>query len=128
MFDAGGHDINPGGVDTAVTQDVGKLGDVLLDTIESSSKELPQVMGKHLGFFHTRNLTKLFHLPPNSTAVKRFSALANKDRPGRDMLVLSIIQQQFSQLARHEDRPSFAFAVHRYFATPHRFNGKIPQF
>ena len=43
-----GHDIDPGGVDTAVAQNVGQLGDILLDAVEGSGEQLPQVMGKYL--------------------------------------------------------------------------------
>ena len=111
MFHAGGHNIDPGGVDAAVSQDVGQLGDILLNAIKSAGKQFSQVVRKHLGFFYPRSFTKLFHLVPDTAAVKMLSVLANEDRARRDILLLGIMQQQFSQLTRNEDRPGFAFAV-----------------
>ena len=63
----------------------------------------------------------------DAAAVKILSVLANEDRPRRDMLLLGIIQQQFSQLTRNEYRPGFAFATHCNLAMLHRFNSKILQ-
>ena len=48
MFGAGCHDINPGGINAAVAQDVCQLGNVLFDSVESSGKLLPQIVGKYL--------------------------------------------------------------------------------
>ena len=45
---ARGHDVNAGGVDAAVTQDVGQLGYVLLDPIERAGEQLPQIVREHL--------------------------------------------------------------------------------
>ena len=48
VFGAGGHDIDSCGVDAAVPQNVGKLGNVLFDAIESAGKELAQIVGENL--------------------------------------------------------------------------------
>ena len=53
---ASGHDIDAGGVNAAVTQDIGKLCDVLFDAVESPSKQFPQIMGKHLTFLDSGGL------------------------------------------------------------------------
>lgn len=52
-----------------------------------------------------------------------------KERSGSVSFVYSYMRElkHFPEFARNKDRPGFAFAVHCYFATPHRFNGKIPQ-
>ena len=92
VLDASGHNVDSGGVDTAVTQDICKFGNIFLDAIEGSGKQFPQVVGKHLGFLHSRSFAELFHLAPDTAAVKRLTTLANKDRPSRNTFLLSIIQ------------------------------------
>ena len=76
MLDAGGHDVDSGGVDGAVPQDIRQLGDILVDAVEGAGKELAQVMGKHLGALHTGGHAKLFHHPPDAAAVQRFSSFS----------------------------------------------------
>ena len=60
MFGAGGHNIDPGCINAAVTQDIRQLCNILLNAVESTGKELPQIVGKDLG--------KDLHLP-HDTAV-----------------------------------------------------------
>ena len=52
MLGAGGDDVEPGGVDTGMAQDVRQLGDVLLHIVEHPREEVPQVMREHLFFMH----------------------------------------------------------------------------
>ena len=69
MFGAGGHNVDTCGVDGAVTQDVGKLGDVLFDAVKGSSKELAQVMGKHLAWLYSCGLAQFLHCRPDVTSI-----------------------------------------------------------
>ncbi len=48
MFFAGRYYIYSGGVDAAVAEDVGKLGDIFLDTVKRAGKQMSQVMRKKL--------------------------------------------------------------------------------
>ncbi len=48
VLPAGGHDINPCGINTAVTQDICQLGDILFHSIKRPCEEFPQVMRKDL--------------------------------------------------------------------------------
>ena len=79
MFRAGTDDIDSGSVNTAVTEDVGELGDVLLNPIEYPDEKMPQVMGKHLiradVGFHTQRL----HIPPNVRSADRLAAARDED-------------------------------------------------
>ena len=49
VLGSGGHDIDSGGVDAAVSQNIRQLRNVLLDAIKGSGKELAQIVGKNLG-------------------------------------------------------------------------------
>ena len=51
VFRAGGHDIDPGGVDAAVAQDICQFGDDLLNAVKSSGKQLAQIVWKYLAGF-----------------------------------------------------------------------------
>ena len=49
VFGAGGHNIDPCGINAAVSQNIRQLCNVLLDAIKGSGKELAQIVGKNLG-------------------------------------------------------------------------------
>ena len=114
VFGAGGHNIGPGGIDAAVSQDVGQLCNVLLDPIKGSRKKLPQIMGKDLGWIDTRRPAQPFHLRPYIASVQRLSVSGNEDGSASDAALLCIAYQQFFQLARNQNGPGFAFALNRY--------------
>ena len=127
MFRAGGHDIDSGGVDAAVAQDIRQLGDVLLNAVKSAGKQLAQIVWKYLAGFDVGGLAEGFHLRPDIASVERFPASRDEDRTGGDAAFLCIIQQQLSQLAGEQDRPRFALAAHRDFPSLHRLHCEEPQ-
>ena len=45
-------DVEPGGVDAGMAQNVRQLRDVLLHIVEHPREEVPQVMREHLARFH----------------------------------------------------------------------------
>ena len=47
VFCSGGHDIDPGGIDTAVTKNISQLCNVLFNTIKGSGEELSEIMRKN---------------------------------------------------------------------------------
>lgn len=91
VFNTSSHNINTGGIDATVSQNVSKLGDIPLDSVECPGKQLPKVMRKHLRSLNTRSFAKLLHLPPDIASVKGLSTLAHEDCPCCDMLLLGII-------------------------------------
>ena len=56
VFRASGHDIDAGGVNAAVAENIRQLGNILLDTVKGPGKELPQIVGKYLTFLDTGGL------------------------------------------------------------------------
>lgn len=56
MLCSGGHNIDPGGINAAVSQDIRQLRNILLDAVKGPYKELPQIMGKDLGGIDARHL------------------------------------------------------------------------
>ena len=92
VFGACGHNIDTGGIDRAVAQNVGQFRNILVNAVEGSGKEFSQVMGKYLGFLDTRFPAKLLHLSPNAAAVQRLAAFSKKNHTGTDVPLPCIIQ------------------------------------
>ena len=65
VFGAGGHQIDPGGVDGGVAQHVRQLYDVAAGPIERRGKQMAEIMGKYLGVLYPGGSTQLFQLCPD---------------------------------------------------------------
>lgn len=50
MLCTGGHNINLRDINGAMAQNIGQLGDILIQCAKASGKEVPQIVGKHLFF------------------------------------------------------------------------------
>lgn len=69
MLDASTHNVDPGGVDAAVAQNVRQLGNVLFNAVKRPGEQLAQIVGKDLAGLHPRRFTELFHIRPDITPV-----------------------------------------------------------
>ena len=69
MLHTCGHDIDPGGVDAAVPQNICQLGNVLFNAVKRPGEQLAQIVGKDLAGLHPRRFTELFHIRPDITPV-----------------------------------------------------------
>lgn len=54
MLGAGADDINPRCVNAAVTENIGELGDVLLDSVENAGKQVAQIVREYLIWVYIR--------------------------------------------------------------------------
>lgn len=124
MFLPCGHDIDTGGIDTAVAQNVCQFRNILFDAVECPCEKFPQIVGKHLAFLDPGSFTQLLHLTPDTATVKGITVSSDKDCTGYDATAFRIVQQDILQLTRNEDRPVFAFAADCDLPTAYRFNGK----
>ena len=127
MFVSRGDDIDAGGVDAAVAQEVRQLCDVLLNGVERAGKKLVQIMGKHLPRFYPRSLTKPLHLRPDVAAVQRSAAFGAEDKPADNARPLGVAQQQLFQLGRQQDHLALSLGVDPDFSVAHCFYGKKAQ-
>ena len=64
-----GEDVNSGGVDVAVAQDIGKLGQVLVDGIEAAGKQMAEIVREYLSRRHSGRRADRFHHFPNIASV-----------------------------------------------------------
>lgn len=128
MFGAGGHDIDAGGVDAAVAEEVGQLGDVLFDGVEGFGEEFSQIVGEYLWRMHSRRFAQPFHLRPDGFPVQRFSVPCEKNHAGTDFLFFGVAQEVFSQFDREEDGSCFGFAAYGDFSSDDGLDGEKAQF
>ena len=92
VLGAGGHNVDPGGINAAVPQNICQLRNILLNAVKSPGKELAEVMGKDLGGIDTRCLTQPFHLCPDVASVQRLTVSCHKDNAAMDSAPFGIIQ------------------------------------
>ena len=71
MFSAGGDDVDAGGVDVGVSQNIGQFRQIPVDGIKAARKQVPQVVRKDLAALHPSLCTERFHHPPDARAVQR---------------------------------------------------------
>ena len=121
------HDINPGRVDAAVSQNIGQFGAVFLNTVKSPGKQLAQIVGEHFACLYTGCFAKGFHLGPDVAPIQRLAVPGNKDWAGMDTVILRVIQEQLSQLAGQQNRPGLALAADCDLSTFHSFQSEEPQ-
>lgn len=76
---AGGQEIDSGGIDGAVPQDVGKLDDVPADLIKGAREQMAQIMWKYFGGCDACCLAEPFHLCPDLPSGQAFAAFGEKD-------------------------------------------------
>ena len=127
MFGSGGHDVDARGVDAAVAEQIGKLGDVLLYLIKSPGKELPQIVRKHLVRIYVCLCAKPLHGCPDVAAVQRLAGSGSEDAPASDPGAVRVLQQELLQSLRDQNAPHFALARDRNFAAPDGLHRKILQ-
>lgn len=65
--------IDMGGVDTAVTKQVGKAQQVFLHGVEHPGEQMAQGMGKHLFRIHTGRFAQTLHGSPYGKPVQRLA-------------------------------------------------------
>ena len=108
VFIAGGNDINSCGVDTAVTENIGKLGNILFNPVKHPCEQMPQIMGKHFLRIYACLLTKPFHLPPDICTAYRFACAGDKYSACLNPLLRHIAEQFLLQLFYKPDLYHFS--------------------
>ena len=70
---AAGHNIYPRSIDTAVTKNICKLGNVFFNGIKSACKQFAQIVRKDFPCAHAGFVAKAFHFTPNISAAHWFA-------------------------------------------------------
>ena len=127
MLLPGRHDIDSGGFDAAVAENIRQFRHVFGDLVKRSGEELAQVVREDLGRGDPGGLAERLHLGPDVAAVQRFAAPGPEDNPGGDLTVPRIAEQRLFQFAGQKNGPAFLFAADGYLSGFHRFHGEVFQ-
>ena len=73
LFSRGFTEVNAGGFNAGMAQDVRQLCNVLVDPVINRGKQMPEIMGKYLGGLHIGFLTEPLHLSPDLASYVRYS-------------------------------------------------------
>ena len=84
-----------------MTQSIRQPGQIFFQWIIRPGKQVPQIMGEHLVWLHSRAFTKSFHIPPDIGAVKGLSRPRHEHRSVGDLLLFQV-----------------------FFSSPHSFPGR----
>ena len=108
MLRAGGQQVDPSGLDGAVTQNIRQLHYVLTGPVKGPGEQVPQIVGKDLSRRHTGGAAQPLHLRPDLCAGQPFSASGEKDLAGGDFLFPGVLQQPTAQSVRKKNSPDLA--------------------
>ena len=112
VFGAGGDNIDSCGVNAAVSENVGKLGNILLNAVKHTGEQVAEVVRKHLLRVDLCLDAQSFHFPPDIRAADWFAGAGYKNHSTLNILLRSIAEQFFSQLPDNKNRSCLALAVH----------------
>ena len=121
-------DINSGGIDAAVPENVGKLCKILFKTVEGACKKMPQVVGENLAWVYIRQSAQIFHFPPDVGSAHRPSVAGNEKGARFDVVLRHIVKQLFLKGLNNQYRARFSFERNRCFSFSGRFNSDELQF
>ena len=116
MLCAGRHNVYSSGVYTAVTENIGKLGNILVNAVKNTREQMTEIVREYLCLTHPRLAAKSLHFAPDIASVKRLSAPRNEDRPRFYPPPLRIAQKPFSKLANDEYHSPLPLASNRDLA------------
>ena len=125
MFRAGGNEVDPGGLDGAVTQDVRKLCDVAGDAVEHPGEQMTQIVGVDLSRVYPRFFAHGLHLRPDLPAGQGLAFGREEQRPGGDLLLSGVFEKLPAQLAGEHDDPDLPLEGDLRPALPRRLHGDI---
>ena len=123
MLGAGGADVDTGGVDAAVAQQVGQLGQVLVQPVERAGEQVAEVVGKHLFVGDAGGAAQGLHLAPDVAAVQGCAAAGDEHRAEGDAVLLHIAQKLLLQAGGDEHAAGFALAPYHGYAAAGSLGG-----
>lgn len=128
MFRPRGDDIDSGGIDIAVTENIRQLRHIMVDAVKRPSEQVPQTVGKHLAGGNLRPFTQGLHLPPDIGSVNGSARSGHKHRAGADIPLLRVALKLFSQCGGQKHGPRFPLTGHNGLSLSHSFHRDVLQF
>ena len=109
VFLSCGHQVDAGGFNAGMAQDVRQLCNVLVDPVINRGKQMPEIMGKYLGGLHIGFLAEPLHLRPDLASPHGLSAFGEENLTRGNFLLFRVFQQPPAQLSRQQDGAIFPF-------------------
>ena len=103
VFLSCGHQVDAGGFNAGMAQDVRQLCNVLVDPVINRGKQMPEIMGKYLGGLHIGFLAEPLHLRPELASPHGLSAFGEENLTRGNFLLFRVFQQPPAQLSRQQD-------------------------
>ena len=107
-----GNHINSGSINTAVSQHICKLCDILINFIKTSGKQMAKVMRKYFIGQHPCFCCEPLHSTPDITSIHGISGFRDKYLAFFDSIFLNVNKQFFSQISRYHNPSVFSFAAY----------------
>ena len=89
------NNINTGGIDTGMPEYICELGNILLNSVKSTGKQMAQIVRKHLARRYVRLLTQGLHFFPYIMTADGFTISCDEYRARRYFLLLNVTEQLF---------------------------------
>ena len=84
MGGAGFGDVDAGGVDAGMAQNVGQAHDVMLHAVENPGKQVPQVVGEDFFLGNPSRGAKALHHGPDPAPIQGLAGFSDKNGAGLD--------------------------------------------
>ena len=99
-----------------MAQQVGQLGQVLVQPVERAGEQVAEVVGKHFFVGDAGGAAQGLHLAPDVAAVQGRAAAGDEHRAEGDAVLLHIAQKLLLQAGGDEHAAGFALAPHHGYA------------
>lgn len=120
-------DVDSGRVDTAVTKNVGELGEVLFEGVEGASEKVSEVVREDFAWVDSGGGAEVFHVAPNVCAVDGLASARNKNGSSADAVPACVGEEFLLEVADDNDGASFAFEGDDSFALGSGLDGDVGQ-
>lgn len=85
-----GNDIDSGGVDTAVTENVRQLCNILFNAVKHTGKKVTKIVRKNLVWIDIGIPAKFLHVTPDICPADRLACACDEDTARRDIFLCRI--------------------------------------
>jgi len=101
--------VNAGGFNTGMPQDVRQFCNIFIDAVINSGKQMAEIVREYLRGFYAGFWAKALHLRPDLTAPYRSSASGEKYLAGGDFLLSGVFQQLSAEFSRQKNGANLSF-------------------
>ena len=115
MFRASGNYVNSSGVDTAVTENICKLGNILFNAVKYTSKKVTEIVRKNFIGIYICRLAEFLHISPNVCTAEGLACSCDKDTARFNFLFFCIFQKFSLQSLYDKNTSTFSFAENSGF-------------